>query len=160
MGGWRRYLELQAKAKTGLSPGLFVWALLATMFAVVTFGFILVTAFIFLADRFDPLIAALALGGFFLLTTIIAVVCALWRHRRTIERAQLALAARRSTPLLDPRLLAGAVQVSRAIGARKLVPLVAIGVLAVGVGMQWYGRGRPHVARAGENARRPLPRAA
>ncbi len=34
MGGWRRYLELQAQAKTGLSSGLFVWALLAVVFGV------------------------------------------------------------------------------------------------------------------------------
>lgn len=160
MGGWRRYLELQAKAKTGISSGLFVWVLLAVVFGVITFGFILVTAFIWLADRYEPLTAALALGGFFSLITILAVVCALWRHRKTIERAELALAARRSTQFLDPRLLAGAVQVSRAIGARKLVPLVAIGLLAVGVGMQWFGRDKPHVASATENGRRPLARAA
>ncbi len=63
MGGWRRYLELQAKAKTGLSSDLFVWALVAVVFGVVTFGFVLATAFIWLADRYEPLIAALALGG-------------------------------------------------------------------------------------------------
>jgi hypothetical protein len=160
MGGWRRYLELQAQAKTGLSSGLFVWALLAVVFGVVTFGFTLVTAFIWLADRYEPLIAALALVGFFLLVTIIAAVCALWRHRKTIERAELALAARRSAALLDPGLLAGAVQVSRTLGARKLVPLVAIAVLAIGVGMQLAGRDKPQVASAGENGRRPLPRAA
>jgi len=36
MGGWRRYLELQAQAKIGLSSGLFVWALLAVVFGVLT----------------------------------------------------------------------------------------------------------------------------
>ena len=41
MGGWRRYLELQAQAKTGLSSGLFVWALLAGVFGVLTAGFVL-----------------------------------------------------------------------------------------------------------------------
>ena len=82
MGGWRRYLELQAKAKTGLSSGLVVWAVLAVVFGAVTFGFILVTAFIWLADSYGPLLAALALGGFFLLVTIIALVCGVWSHRR------------------------------------------------------------------------------
>ena len=32
MGGWRKYLELQAQAKTGLSSGLFIWGLLAVVF--------------------------------------------------------------------------------------------------------------------------------
>ena len=46
MGGWRRYLELQAQAKTGLSSGLVVWALLAVVFGVLTAGFVLLIAFI------------------------------------------------------------------------------------------------------------------
>ena len=150
MGGWRRYLELQAKAKTGLSSGLVVWAVLAVVFGAVTFGFILVTAFIWLADSYGPLLAALALGGFFLLITIIALVCGVWSHRRTIARAELALAARRNAPLLDPRLLPAALQLGRTIGARKLVPLIAIGILAVGVGMQWFGR---HESDDGESRR-------
>jgi hypothetical protein len=140
MGGWRRYLELQAKAKTGLSSALVTWAFLAVVCGAVTFGFTLVTAFVWLADSYGPLPAALALGGFFLLVTIIALVGGVWSHRRTITRAELALAARRNAPLLDPRLLPAALQLGRAIGARKLVPLIAIGILVVGVGMQWYGR--------------------
>ena len=145
MGGWRRYLELQAKAKTGLSSDLFVWALVAVVFGVVTFGFILATAFIWLADRYEPLIAALALGGFFLLITIIAVACCFWSRRRTIERAELALAARGNVPWLDPGLVAVAMRGSRAIGGRKFVPLIAVGVLAAGIGIQWLARRKPDV---------------
>ena len=61
MGGWRRYLELQAQAKTGLGSGLFIWALLAATFAILTAAFILLVAFIWLAERYDPLRAAAAL---------------------------------------------------------------------------------------------------
>jgi hypothetical protein len=64
MGGWRRYLELQAQAKTGLGSGLFIWALLAATFAILTAAFILLVAFIWLAERYDPLRAAAALAGF------------------------------------------------------------------------------------------------
>jgi len=101
MGGWRRYLELQAQAKTGLSFGLFVWALLAVAFGIATAGFVLLIAFIWLAERYDPLTAAVALAGLFLLATIIAAVCCLWSRRRTTEQAELALAARRTW--LDPK---------------------------------------------------------
>ena len=59
MGSWRRYLELQAQAKTGLSSGLFVWALLAGVFGVLTAGFVLLIAFIWLAERYSPLTAAI-----------------------------------------------------------------------------------------------------
>ena len=62
MGGWRRYLELQAQAKTGLGSGLFIWALLAATFAILTAAFILLAVFIWLAERYDPLRAAAALA--------------------------------------------------------------------------------------------------
>ena len=160
MGGWRRYLELQAQAKTGLSSGLFVWALLAVVFGVLTAGFVLLFAFIWLAERYSPLTAATALAGLFLLATIIAAICCLWSRRRTIEQAELALAARRNTIWLDPKVLGGAIQASRAVGWRKLIPLLAVGMLAAGVGMEWFGRERPAIESEEQNGRRRLARAA
>ena len=106
MGGWRKYLELQAQVKTGLSSGLFIWALLGAVFGIVTAGFVLLIAFILLAERYDPLTAATALTGFFLLATMITLICCLWSRRRTIERAGLALAARRNAIWLDRKSLA------------------------------------------------------
>ena len=143
MGGWRKYLELQLQAKSGLNSALVVGALIGLVSAAVTFVFLLVAAFVWLARRFDPLVAGLVLGGIFLLITIFAVGYALWSQRRTAQRARLALASRRSASWLDPKLLAGALQVSRAIGLRKMIPLLAIGVLAAGAAMQLGGRERP-----------------
>jgi uncharacterized membrane protein YqjE len=160
MGGWRRYLELQAQAKTGLSSGLFVWALLVVLFGMLTAGFVLLIAFIWLAERYDSLTAAMALAGLFLLATIIAAVCCLWSRRRTIEQAELALAARRNATWLDPKVLGSAIQVSRAVGWRKLVPLLAVGLLAAGVGMEWFARDRPEVENEEQHGRRKLARAA
>ena len=160
MGGWRRYLELQAQAKTGLSSNLFVWALLAVVFGVLTAGFVLLIAFIWLAERYDPLTAAIALAGLFLLATIVAAISCLWSRRRTIEQAELALAARRPAIWLDPKALGGAIQAGRAVGWRKLVPLLAVGMLAAGVGMEWFGRERPQVGDEERNGRRKLARAA
>jgi hypothetical protein len=160
MGGWRRYLELQAQAKTGLSSGLFVWALLAIVFGVLTAGFVLLIAFIWLAERYSPLTAAIVLAGLLLFATIIAAVLCLRSRRRTIEQAGLALAARRNAIWLDPKVLGGAIQASRAVGWRKLVPLLAVGMLAAGVGMEWFGRERPAIKSAEQNGRRKLARAA
>ena len=143
MGGWRKYLELQLQAKSGLNSALVVGALIGLVSAAVTFVFLLVAAFVWLARRFDPLVAGLVLGGIFLLITIFALGYAFWSQRRTAQRAELALASRRGTSWLDPKLLAGALQVSRAIGLRKMIPLLAIGVLAAGAAMQLGGRERP-----------------
>src|SRR5262249_8564963 len=143
MGGWRRYLELEAEAKIGRGTRRFVWALLAVVFGVLTAGFVLLIAFIWLAERYSALTAAMVLAGLFLLATIIAAISCLWSRRRTIEQAELALAARRNALWLDPKGLGGAIQVSRAVGWRKLVPLLAVGMLAAGVGMGWVGRESP-----------------
>ena len=143
MGGWRKYLELQLQAKSGLNSALVVGALIGLLSAAVTFVFLLVAAFVWLARRFDPLVAGLVLGGIFLLITIFALGYALWSQRRTAQRARLALASRRSVSWLDPKLLTGALEVSRTIGLRKMIPLLAIGVLAAGAAMQLGGRERP-----------------
>src|SRR5262249_51721281 len=142
MGNLRKYLALHAQAKTGLSSDLFVWGLLALVCGILTAGFILLLAFVSLAERYGPLIAAAILAGAFLLVTIVAIVCSLQSRRRTIERAQLALAARKAV-WLDPKLVAGAVQSGRAVGWRRFVPLLALGILAATVGMEWSGRRKP-----------------
>jgi uncharacterized membrane protein YqjE len=135
----RRYLELQAQAKSGLSSAFVVGVLLGLASAGITFAFLLVAVFVWLARRYDALAAGLSLGGLFLLITIIALASAVYSRRRTIERAERALAAQRQTPWLDPRLVGTAVQMSRAVGLRKVLPLVAIAILAAGAAMQWNG---------------------
>ena len=108
-----------------------------------TVVFLIVAGFVALAERYGPLIAALALGGLFLLITIVAVVCCLSSQRQTAAAAQLALAARSQAPWLDPRYLGVGIQIGRAIGWRRLIPLAAVGVLAAGLAKEWIGRSRP-----------------
>ncbi|HKF11973.1 MAG TPA: hypothetical protein VKB89_25165 [Xanthobacteraceae bacterium] len=136
MGNLRKYLALQAQAKTGLSSGLFACGLVALVCGILTAGFILLIAFIWLAERYGPLIAAAIFAGIFLLVTIVAIVCSLQSRRRTVERAEVALAARKQAVWLDPKLVAGAVQTGRVVGWRRFVPLLALGVLAATVGME------------------------
>ena len=161
MGGLRRYLELQAQARTGLTAGVAVWALLAVAFGIVTFGFVLATAFIFLAERYDPLTAALALTGLFLLITLLALFLG-WRARRhTIEAARLKLVARRQALWLDPKLLGGAMQVGRAVGWRRAAPLLALGILVIGIGLPLLRGERPQTEKDEDNeAEEEFPRAA
>jgi hypothetical protein len=160
MGNLRRYLELRAQAKTGLSSGLFVWGLVALVGGILTAGFILLLAFIWLAERYGPLVAAAIFAGMFLLVTIVAIVCSLQSRRRTIERAEVALAARKPAVWLDPKLLADAVQAGRAVGWRRFVPLLALGILAATVGMEWSRRSKPQSDGDEQDDHRPFARAA
>ena len=51
MGGLRKYLQLQAQARSGLSSGLLVCCIVAIVFATLTAAFIVLIAFIWLAER-------------------------------------------------------------------------------------------------------------
>jgi hypothetical protein len=140
MGGLRKYLQLRLKAQTGLSSGVVLGALIALLGAILTFLFLLVTAFIWLADHYDALTAALVLAGSFLLIAIVAMLVSLRTHRGIIERAELALAAQKSAISLDPTVLGLVMQVGRGIGWRKVMALVPVVIIAAGVGMQLLGR--------------------
>jgi hypothetical protein len=94
MGNLRRYLELQLQAKSGMSSALVIGGVLGLLSAAITFVFLLIAAFVWLAERYDPLTAGLGLCTFFLLITIAMLVYSLWLRRRTIQQAELALAAR------------------------------------------------------------------
>jgi hypothetical protein len=143
MSGWLRYLELQAKSKTGLSSSVVVWAIVTAIAGAVTFGFLLLAAFIWLADRYSPLTAALILGAFFLLLTIIALISCKLAQGRNFEQARIALAARSNSPWLDPKYLTVGMQIMRTVGWRRLLPLVAVGILAAGLAKEWASHGKP-----------------
>lgn len=152
LSGGRRYLELQIRARTGLTRSLLVWLALACAAAVAAVGFAIAAAFLWLADTYGPLAASLILSGTFLVVCAVALAAAGAVRRRTKTQAELALAAQRS-PLLDPRLLAGAVQVGRLVGGKRALPLLALGALAVGIGMHWLNRRTEDRANdEGENA--------
>lgn len=143
ISGWVRYLRLTAEAKTGLSAQILIWALVGAFCAFVTFFFVVLAAFIWLAERYSALAAALILAAFFLLLAIFAaIICAVTR-RRTVERAQLALAARSNAPWLDPRIVGVGLQIGRTIGWKRIVPLAAVGVLAAGFAREWFNRDEP-----------------
>jgi hypothetical protein len=138
-----RYLQLTAKAKTGLSAAVAVFAIVAAVAAVVTLGFALFAIFIWLAERYSALTAALVLAGFFLGLAILAAIAALVAQRRTIANARQALQARSNAPWLNPNMLAVALQIGRTIGMRKIVSMLAVGVLAAMVAKEWAGRDEP-----------------
>jgi hypothetical protein len=83
------------------------------------------------------LTAALVLAVFFLLLAILAGICALVAKRNTIQKAKVELATRSSSPLLDPNMLGVLLQVGRSVGLRRILPLVAAGILAAGFAREW-----------------------
>jgi hypothetical protein len=143
MGGWVRYLQLQAKAKSGLSVAVAVWAVIALLGLAASGVFLALAAFVWLADRYDPLTAALILTGAFFLIAIIAAFGSYVAHRSAVTKAQLALAQRKHQPWLDPAMLGVGLQIGRSVGWGRLLSLGAVAVLAAGLGREWLGKKTP-----------------
>jgi len=146
MSGWLRLFALNAQARAGFSSQVLIWAVVATVASVVALVFLLIAAFVWLADRYDPLAAGLVLGCTFVVVALVALVASLVIRRRNMARARVELAAGDGNTswldpkLLDPKLLAIGFQVGQAIGWRRLVSLAAVGFIAAGVTKEWLGR--------------------
>ncbi|MGH6771809.1 MAG: hypothetical protein ACRECO_22640 [Xanthobacteraceae bacterium] len=135
--GLVRHIKLTAKAKTGLSGAVVAFAIIAAICAAVAFVLLIVVGFIWLEERYGALTASLVLFGFFLMLAILAALACLITHKRVAEQARLALQAR--SQWTDPSTLAVGLQLGRAIGLRRIVPLIAVGFLAMTLSREWFG---------------------
>ena len=131
-------LRLRAEARTGLSGAVVVFTLIAAMSGVAAFVFFVFAGFIWLAERYSPLTAALIVAGAFVLIAIFCALGAVLSQRRTSERAKRALALRSQSPFFDPATLGIALQIGRSIGLRRIAPLAAAGVLAAALAREWF----------------------
>ena len=142
MGGWLRHIALNAKARTGFGPQLIAWFLIAVVSLALAVGFLCAAAFVWLASRYDAVTAGLILAGVFLLIAIIAAIAGWIARLRTIERARRELAAARShANWFDPKYLAIGIEIGRTLGWRRIATLAAVGILAAGLGKEWFGSG-------------------
>ena len=100
---------------------------------LVTAAFLCAAAFIFVLQKYGPVEACLVGAAFFFVVTLI--LACLYIIRKNQIRAQAAAAAKAAaqSPLADPMLAALALQVIRAVGVKKVIPLLAIGGLALGL---------------------------
>jgi|SRR5689334_4595341 hypothetical protein len=140
MRGWLRYFALNAQVRTGVSAAVLTWAIIAAAAAAGAAVFLVIALFVWIAQHYGALIAAVALGCAFVLVALIALAVCLIARRRNMERARVELAARGSN-WLDPRLLTVGVQLAQQIGWRRIVSLVGVALLAGGLAREWSARG-------------------
>jgi len=128
---------LKVRMKSGFSGGLVVFAMLSLLFALMTFVFVCVTGYVWLASRYDNVTAGLVMAGLFLLLTLIALITCLLIRRSTIQKARaelvLAAAARKQAALFDPAMLTVGLQVLQTLGLKRILPLAGIALLAASV---------------------------
>ena len=124
-------------ASAGTTVRLTSLAAAAAFALFVTTCFLCAAAFISVLEQYGPVQACLAGAGIFFLLTITAAG-SYWGYKREVQkRARIAAErAARSTAqsmLADPMLLATGLQIVRAIGMKRLLPILAIGGVALGI---------------------------
>lgn len=143
------------KDSTGTAVRLTSLAAAAAFALLIAISFLCAALFVFMLQKYGPVEACLAGAGVFFVVTLIAVVCYRVHQNRIRARAEKAAreAARSaksaaSNMLADPMLLTAGLQLVRAIGVKKLIPILAVGGLALGFMMSRGSAGPEDEAEA------------
>jgi hypothetical protein len=99
----------------------------------VMLSFLCAAAFVYVLQTYGLIQACLTGAGIFLVVALIAAAFYLVRRNRAQARAAETAKSAVHTALADPMLVAAGIQVIRAIGVKKLIPILAVGGLAVGL---------------------------
>jgi hypothetical protein len=126
------------KEQAGSALRLTSLAAIAAVALFITTSFLCAAAFVVVLERYGLTQACLAGAALFFIVTMIAAGSYMLRKRqiearareRAKERAKEARSALHS--LSDPRVVATGLQVIRAIGIKRLIPILAVGGLALG----------------------------
>ena len=124
------------KESTGNALRLTSLAAAAALALLITTSFLCAAAFVFVLERYGLVQACLAGAGVFFVVTLIAAASYIVRKHQVETRAARAAEHTKSavqTALSDPMLVAAGIQVIRAIGIKRLIPILAVGGLALGL---------------------------
>ena len=123
------------KDSTGIALRLTSLAAAAALALLVTTSFLCAALFVFVLQKYGPIEACLTGAAVFFVVTLIAAGCYVARKNKVEARAARAAETAKSavhSALADPMLVAAGIQVIRAIGIKKLIPILAVGGLALG----------------------------
>jgi hypothetical protein len=121
------------KATTGTALRLTSLAAAAAVALFITTSFLCAAAFVFVLQRYGLVEACLTGAGIFFVVTLIAAGCYMLRKRQIEARAAERTKSAVQTALADPMVVAAGIQLIRSIGIKKLVPILALGGLALGL---------------------------
>jgi hypothetical protein len=123
------------KDSTGTALRLTSLAAAAAVALFVTTSFLCAAAFILVLEKYGPVQACFTGAAIFFVVTLTAAISYMIRKRQIRVRAEQAAKSTAHTLLADPMLVAAGIQVVRAIGVKRLIPILAVGGLALGLMM-------------------------
>src|SRR6202051_2996205 len=125
-------MVLAVQTRTGITTSFIAWLIVVALAALTAFAFLCVAAYDWLSLQMSSVYAGLVMAAVFVLIAVIGLLFGLLARRRARERAILERRARAHAPswLLDPKILATAVQVGRSLGWQRVIPLALVGFMA------------------------------
>jgi len=128
----QRFID-DVRTSTGTAVRQTSLAAIAAICLFITTAFLCAAAFIAVLDRYGPVEACFAGAAIFFICTLMAAVIYLVRKRQIEARAAARAKAAANSLLADPALLATGIQLVRLVGVKRIVPILAIGGLALGL---------------------------
>jgi hypothetical protein len=108
-------------------------ALAAAIFLFVTVSFLCAAAFVFVLDRYGLIQACLTGAGVFFIATLLAAMSYAVQKRQSERKPKEPPPSAMQTALSDPMVLAAGLQIIRTIGIKRIIPLLALGGVALGL---------------------------
>jgi hypothetical protein len=121
------------KESTGVAVRMTSLAAAVALAFFVTLSFLCAAAFVYVLQTYGLIEACLTGAGIFLLLALIATAIYVIRKRQERHHAAETTKSVLHTVLADPVLMAAGIQAVRAIGIKKLIPILAVGGLALGL---------------------------
>jgi hypothetical protein len=120
------------KESTGAAIRMTSLAAAIALALLVTVAFLAAAAFVYVLQTYGPVQACLTGAGIFLFIALIGMSIYAARKREAVHEPKEPAKSALHTAIADPVMLATALQVARAIGVKKLIPILAVGGLALG----------------------------
>lgn len=121
------------KESTGSAMRLGFLALAVAGALFITTSFLCAAAFVAVLQTYGLIQACLTGAGIFFLVTLAGVACYFAGKRKPEMPVKEHAKSPMQSALADPMLMAAGLQIIRAIGIKKLIPILAVGGLALGV---------------------------
>ena len=120
------------KDSTGTALRQTLLAIAVAVALFVTTSFLCAALFVLVLQKYGLIEACLAGAGVFFVITLIAAASYMMRKNHVKTPVEESAKSGVQSALADPMLVAAGIQVVRAIGVKRLIPILAVGGLALG----------------------------
>lgn len=121
------------KERTAAALRLTSLAAGAAITLFITIAFLCAAAFIAVLRKYGAIEACLTGAAIFFVVTLVVAGSYMVRKRELKRRAQAAAKSAAQSALADPLVVTAGLQLLRTVGIKKLLPLLAVGGLALGL---------------------------